>query len=162
MLEGVITNYFDITKYCGPHALTISEETTGNSLELTMWDDKWSDELECLTTPPFFTKQVQLTGFVSEYEGEAQIQVCGGVDVVDEMLEASRKNFIEAEAQNPWFKSDFVTLKKGDAMNLPLEDNSIDVAAQNCLFNIFKEEIFSPIIATRNYLTQNNLKKFVL
>jgi uncharacterized membrane protein YcgQ (UPF0703/DUF1980 family) len=77
MLEGVITDYFDITKYCGPHAVTISEEATGNSLELTMWDDKWSDELECLTTPPFFTKQVQLTGFVSEYEGETQIQACG-------------------------------------------------------------------------------------
>ena len=56
------------------------------------------------------------------------------------MLEASRKNFKEAEALNPWFKSEFVDLKKGDAMNLPLEDNSIDVAAQNCLFNIFKEE----------------------
>lgn len=63
-----------------------------------------------------------------------------GVDMVDEMLEASRKNFIEAEAQNPWFKSDFVQLKKGDALNLPVEDNSIDVAAQNCLFNIFKSE----------------------
>jgi SAM-dependent methyltransferase len=45
-----------------------------------------------------------------------------GVDVVDEMLEASRKNFIEAEAKNPWFKSDFVTLKKGNALNLPVED----------------------------------------
>ena len=63
-----------------------------------------------------------------------------GVDVVDEMLEASRKNFIEAEAQNSWFKSEFVDLKKGDAMNLPVADNSIDVAAQNCLFNIFKED----------------------
>jgi SAM-dependent methyltransferase len=63
-----------------------------------------------------------------------------GVDVVDEMLEASRRNFLEAEAMNPWFKSEFVTLKKGDALNLPVEDNSIDVAAQNCLFNIFKEE----------------------
>lgn len=63
-----------------------------------------------------------------------------GVDVVDEMLTASRKNFKEAEKLNPWFKSDFVTLKKGDALNLPIEDNSIDVAAQNCLFNIFKEE----------------------
>jgi len=63
-----------------------------------------------------------------------------GIDVVDEMLEASRKNFVEAEAQNPWFKSDFVTLKKGDAMHLPVPDNSIDVAAQNCLFNIFKED----------------------
>ncbi|KAA3620897.1 MAG: methyltransferase domain-containing protein [Flavobacterium sp.] len=63
-----------------------------------------------------------------------------GVDVVDEMLEASKKNFIEAEAQNPWFKSEFVELRKGDAMNLPVPDNSIDVAAQNCLFNIFKED----------------------
>ena len=63
-----------------------------------------------------------------------------GVDVVDEMLEASAKNFVEAEAQNPWFNKEFVSLKKGDALNLPVEDNSIDVAAQNCLFNIFKVE----------------------
>ena len=63
-----------------------------------------------------------------------------GVDVVDEMLEASRKNFKEAEELNPWFKSEFVDLKKGDALNLPVADNSIDVAAQNCLFNIFKAE----------------------
>jgi len=63
-----------------------------------------------------------------------------GVDVVDEMLDASRKNFKEAESLNPWFKSDFVDLKKGDALNLPIEDNSIDVAAQNCLFNIFTKE----------------------
>lgn len=63
-----------------------------------------------------------------------------GIDVVDEMLEASRKNFKVAEELNPWFKSEFVDLKKGDALNLPVEDNSIDVAAQNCLFNIFKED----------------------
>tara|TARA_B110000967_G_scaffold102251_1_gene104915 strand:- start:1612 stop:2580 length:969 start_codon:yes stop_codon:yes gene_type:complete len=63
-----------------------------------------------------------------------------GVDVVDEMLEASKKNFTQAEAQNPWFNKEFVSLKKGDALNLPVEDNSIDVAAQNCLFNIFKVE----------------------
>lgn len=61
-----------------------------------------------------------------------------GVDVLDEMLEASRKNFVEAEAQNDWFKSEFVDLKKGDALNLPIADESIDVAAQNCVFNIFK------------------------
>ncbi|WMX16187.1 arsenosugar biosynthesis arsenite methyltransferase ArsM [Aureispira sp. CCB-E] len=61
-----------------------------------------------------------------------------GVDVVDEMLTASRQNFKEAETLNPWFKSEFIDLKKGDALNLPVEDASIDVAAQNCLFNIFK------------------------
>jgi SAM-dependent methyltransferase len=63
-----------------------------------------------------------------------------GVDVVDEMLAASRRNFVKAEKKNDWFRSEFVDLKKGDAMHLPVEDESIDVAAQNCLFNIFKEE----------------------
>jgi len=63
-----------------------------------------------------------------------------GIDVVDEMLEASAKNFIQAEAENDWFKKEYVTLKKGNALDLPVADNSIDVAAQNCLFNIFKVE----------------------
>jgi SAM-dependent methyltransferase len=63
-----------------------------------------------------------------------------GVDVVDEMLAASANNFVEAEQLNPWFKKEFVSLKKGDALQLPVDDNSIDVAAQNCLFNIFKQE----------------------
>lgn len=63
-----------------------------------------------------------------------------GVDVVDEMLAASERNFDEAEKLNPWFKKEFVDLRKGDALNLPVEDNSIDVAAQNCLFNIFKQD----------------------
>ena len=63
-----------------------------------------------------------------------------GVDMVQEMLDASAENFKEAERLNPWFKSDFVSLRHGDALNLPIEDNSVDVAAQNCLFNIFKME----------------------
>ncbi len=63
-----------------------------------------------------------------------------GVDIVDEMLEASRNNFKEAEEKNDWFSSDFIELRKGNALELPVEDNSIDVAAQNCLFNIFKKD----------------------
>jgi len=63
-----------------------------------------------------------------------------GVDVVDEMLEASQRNFAQAEQENDWFSRDFVDLKKGDALQLPVADNSIDVAAQNCLFNIFKKD----------------------
>jgi SAM-dependent methyltransferase len=63
-----------------------------------------------------------------------------GLDVVDEMLEASRKNFKIAEELNDWFQSDFIDLRKGDALSLPVEDHSIDVAAQNCLFNIFKSD----------------------
>lgn len=61
-----------------------------------------------------------------------------GVDRVEQMLEASKRNFKEAEKLNSWFKSEFVDLRKGDALDLPLDNNSIDVAAQNCLFNIFK------------------------
>jgi len=63
-----------------------------------------------------------------------------GVDSVDEMLEASRKNFKIAEQENEWFKSEYVNLVKGDALHLPVDDKSVDVAAQNCLFNIFKIE----------------------
>ncbi len=61
-----------------------------------------------------------------------------GVDVLKEMLDASRRNFKEAEELNSWFKEDFVDLRIGDALNLPIEDETIDVAAQNCVFNIFK------------------------
>ena len=63
-----------------------------------------------------------------------------GVDPVEEMLQASRNNFKVAEAENEWFQSEFVDLVKGDALELPIESGSIDVAAQNCLFNIFKSE----------------------
>lgn len=70
-----------------------------------------------------------------------------GVDSVDEMLEASRKNFKIAERENDWFKSEYVNLVKGDALNLPIEDKSIDVAAQNCLFNIFKMEDLKKAVA---------------
>ncbi|NNG09648.1 MAG: methyltransferase domain-containing protein [Arenibacter sp.] len=70
-----------------------------------------------------------------------------GVDVVDEMLTASKENFKIAEKENPWFKSDFVQLVKGDALNLPIADSSMDVAAQNCLFNIFKAEDLKKAVA---------------
>ena len=62
-----------------------------------------------------------------------------GLDVVDEMLAACRGNLREAESQNQWFGSSFVDLRKGDALSLPLADGSVDVAAQNCLFNIFHD-----------------------
>ncbi len=63
-----------------------------------------------------------------------------GLDVVDEMLDACKENFVAAESKNKWFDKNFVELRKGDALNLPVDDNSIDLAAQNCLFNIFVEQ----------------------
>jgi SAM-dependent methyltransferase len=62
-----------------------------------------------------------------------------GLDVVDEMLTACRDNLLEAEAQNDWFRAGFVDLRKGDALSLPIADATVDVAAQNCLFNIFHD-----------------------
>jgi SAM-dependent methyltransferase len=62
-----------------------------------------------------------------------------GVDIVEEMLEACRSNLLEAERANAWFDSGFVDLRKADALDLPLPDASVGVAAQNCLFNIFHD-----------------------
>jgi SAM-dependent methyltransferase len=63
-----------------------------------------------------------------------------GIDPVTEMMDACKENLVEAESSNGWFKSEFVDLRDGDALNLPIEDETIDVAAQNCLFNIFHDE----------------------
>jgi SAM-dependent methyltransferase len=63
-----------------------------------------------------------------------------GIDVVDEMLAAADRNLQLAEKENPWFNRNFVSLKKGNALDLPIKDSSIDVAAQNCLFNIFTKQ----------------------
>jgi SAM-dependent methyltransferase len=63
-----------------------------------------------------------------------------GIDPVEEMLEVCSQNFNEAEKLNPWFKKDFVELRSGDALDLPIENETVDIAAQNCLFNIFHDE----------------------
>ena len=60
-----------------------------------------------------------------------------GVDVVDEMIEACHANLGQAEMENEWFDRNFIDIRKGSALDLPVNDNSVDVAAQNCLFNIF-------------------------
>jgi SAM-dependent methyltransferase len=63
-----------------------------------------------------------------------------GVDPVEEMITVCNENLAEAEKQNNWFRKEFIKLSKGSALRLPLENEYIDVAAQNCLFNIFHEE----------------------
>ncbi len=62
-----------------------------------------------------------------------------GVDAVDDMLEVCAKNLKLAETRNSWFYANFVDLRKGNALSLPLDDESVDIVAQNCLFNIFKQ-----------------------
>jgi ubiquinone/menaquinone biosynthesis C-methylase UbiE len=62
------------------------------------------------------------------------------VDPVADMREAAARNLKIAAEQNPWFDTSFVEIREGDAFNLPVPDDSVDIVAQNCLFNIFEPE----------------------
>ena len=72
-----------------------------------------------------------------------------GVDVVDEMLQASKQNFEEAAALNDWFRPDFVQLSKGDALNLPVDDASHRCSCSELLVQYFQDGRFEKSI-TRN------------
>ncbi len=63
-----------------------------------------------------------------------------GIDAVPEMLETARTLLDEAATLNDWLGRDHVELRLGDALELPVESGTIDVAAQNCLFNVFTRE----------------------
>jgi len=62
------------------------------------------------------------------------------VDPVAAMREAAACNLQIAAKENPWFNPSFVEIRSGDAFSLPQPDASVDVVAQNCLFNIFEPE----------------------
>tara|TARA_X000001036_G_scaffold2118_3_gene1878 strand:+ start:28244 stop:29686 length:1443 start_codon:yes stop_codon:yes gene_type:complete len=77
--SGMIVDYFDITQFGGPHALTI-EDADGYRLELTIWPDNWDiandPDYSKLLEAPFNRFLVQGLGNVFEYDGEKQILVC--------------------------------------------------------------------------------------
>ncbi|HEY9812378.1 MAG TPA: arsenosugar biosynthesis arsenite methyltransferase ArsM [Candidatus Sericytochromatia bacterium] len=60
------------------------------------------------------------------------------VDPVPAMREAAARNLVIAAQENSWFDPSFVEIREGDAFALPVPDASVDVVAQNCLFNIFE------------------------
>ncbi|MBF2063006.1 MAG: arsenosugar biosynthesis arsenite methyltransferase ArsM [Calothrix sp. C42_A2020_038] len=62
------------------------------------------------------------------------------VDPVAAMRASAKANLEMAVIENSWFDTSFVEIKEGDAFNLPVADASVDVVAQNCLFNIFESE----------------------
>lgn len=62
-----------------------------------------------------------------------------GVDPVPEMIAASHRNLAIARERNGWLTEDLVDLRQGDALDLPIEDGTVGLVAQNCLFNIFRE-----------------------
>ncbi|NEN98860.1 MAG: methyltransferase domain-containing protein [Moorea sp. SIO3I7] len=60
------------------------------------------------------------------------------VEPVQAMREAATRNLKIAAEDNSWFDQSFVEIREGDAFALPMPDDSVDVVAQNCLFNIFE------------------------
>jgi len=62
------------------------------------------------------------------------------IEPVAAMREAATRNLEIAAQENPWFDTSFVEIREGDAFNLPVANASVDVVAQNCLFNIFEPE----------------------
>ncbi|MBF2097940.1 MAG: arsenosugar biosynthesis arsenite methyltransferase ArsM [Gloeomargaritaceae cyanobacterium C42_A2020_066] len=62
------------------------------------------------------------------------------VEPVAEMRAAAGRNLHLAAELNPWFSPEFVTVLPGDALDLPVETASVDLVAQNCLFNIFQPQ----------------------
>jgi SAM-dependent methyltransferase len=61
------------------------------------------------------------------------------VDPVAAMREKAQANFVEAARLNPWFRPEFVRILEGNALQLPVPSDSVSVAAQNCLFNVFMQ-----------------------
>jgi len=60
------------------------------------------------------------------------------IDPVAPMRSVATRNLQLAATENSWFDPDFVKVMDGDAFALPVVDASVDVVAQNCLFNIFE------------------------
>ncbi len=60
------------------------------------------------------------------------------VEPVPAMHQAAARNLEIAAQSNAWFDPSFVQIQPGDAFALPAPDASVDVVAQNCLFNIFE------------------------
>ncbi|MBI3823659.1 MAG: arsenosugar biosynthesis arsenite methyltransferase ArsM [Planctomycetes bacterium] len=69
------------------------------------------------------------------------------VDPVAAMRDKARANFLEAAKINAWFKPEFVRILDGNALNLPVESNSVSVLAQNCLFNVFVQNDLEKALA---------------
>ncbi|MEZ4237734.1 MAG: arsenosugar biosynthesis arsenite methyltransferase ArsM [Myxococcota bacterium] len=63
-----------------------------------------------------------------------------GIDNVPEMIARCRDNLRQAQQTNPWLTEDMVSLREGDALDLPVADGSVQLFAQNCLFNVFRAD----------------------
>jgi SAM-dependent methyltransferase len=137
---------------CGLAGISFCEQLKANNKTFVVFDDK--SQLSSTVAGGLYNPVV-LKRFTSVWKSEEQIALALPVyQTIEKKLQVKLdyklpvyRKFSSLEEQNDWFKSEFVDLRKGDAMDLPVEDNSIDVAAQNCLFNIFKEDDLQKAIA---------------
>ena len=69
---GIITDYYKPTN--GPHIVSITENINGFTVELSIWDNEWTNVLKKIfEVSPFFTHEIKVKGTVSEYESKLQI-----------------------------------------------------------------------------------------
>lgn len=57
-----------------------------------------------------------------------------GIDMTEEMVVAARENAVKQGYQN-------IEFRLGDIENLPLDDNSVDVAISNCVINLAPDKL---------------------
>ena len=72
-------DYFDVTVYNGPHALTIENEQ-GYRVELSIWPNAYdipNSSNSYLLQPPFGQYYLSVMGSVGEYENEKQLSISG-------------------------------------------------------------------------------------
>lgn len=62
------------------------------------------------------------------------------IDAVPQMLQTAERLLGEAADENDWFDTNFVELRRGSALDLPVASDTVGLVAQNCLFNIFTRE----------------------
>ena len=77
--KGFLVDYFDVTVYNGPHALTIENEQ-GYRVELSIWPNAYdipNSSNSYLLQPPFGQYYLSVMGSVGEYENEKQLSISG-------------------------------------------------------------------------------------
>jgi len=86
-IEGFVVDYFDLTPWNGPHAITL-EDTIGYQIDLVIWPSQWdieNDSLAFILTPPYNQVLLRAQGSISDYEGNKNLTICGpeNITIID-------------------------------------------------------------------------------
>ena len=80
-IRGMLVDYFDVTVYGGPHALTLQDDS-GYRLECTIFPDiiqdatnNYNDYFDNIISPPFDRHLLQVTATIGDYDGELQLSI---------------------------------------------------------------------------------------